>query len=94
MANLKIGKENSVHDIGFRVPFNVLQKYSGKNQVSLLNNLKSNQIKVTTSESNPQNVFIHLNKSDFIKNTLKNDVVSKILPSHLHKSKRYIIEFR
>lgn len=88
MANLKIGIGNSMNDIGFRMPIDILKKYSEKSQVSLLN------LNMMISELNPQHILIHLNKSDFINNMLKNDEVNKISLPHLKSSKPRIIEFR
>lgn len=94
MANLKIGRGNSEDDIGFRITFNVLEKLSGKNQGFISNNLFSCQNNMTTLKLNPQNVFIHLNKSDFINDVLKSDVVDKTPRPHSQIFKPRIIEFR
>lgn len=92
MANLKIGKGNSADDIGFHMPYGVLQKHSGNTQLSLLNNIITSQ-DMTISERNPQHVLIHLNKSNFINGMLKDDKI-QISQPHLQNSKPHIIEFR
>lgn len=89
MANLKVGMGNSVNDIGFRMPLDILKKYSGKSQNLLIN---QNMIKI--SKLNPHYVLIHLNKSDFINNILKNDEVNKDSQLNLQSSKPRIVEFR
>jgi len=94
MANLKIGRGNSVDDIGFCMPLHVLEKHSGSNQESLMNNLSTNLDNMSTSKINPQNICIQLNKFDFINSTLKNNVVDKFLRPQIQKSKPRIIEFR
>lgn len=88
MANLKIGIGNSMNDIGFRMPIDILKKYSNKSQDSLLNQ------NMMISDLNPQHILIHLNKSDFINNMLKNNEVDEIPQPHLKNSKPRIIEFR
>lgn len=93
MANLKIGTGHSVDDIGFRMPLNILQKHSEKCQDSL-NNLISSQVNMTISKFKPQNICVRLNKSDFINDTLKNNVSNKILQPCLQNYKPRIIEFR
>lgn len=92
MANLKISKINSMDEIGFRMPIDVLKKYSEKNKSLSLNKVTSSQY-VKTSQLNSQYLTIHLNKSDFINDVLKNDTVN-ILPNQLQNTKPSIIEFR
>lgn len=92
IANLKIGKGKSINDIGLRMPLNILQKHSGKNQDSLKDFIKSNH-EITTSELNPQHVIIHLNKCVFINDILKNDI-NITRQHHIQNSKTRIIEFR
>lgn len=92
MANLKISRGISVDDIGFCMPLGLLKKHSEKNESSVLDNIKSHDIQF--SKLNPQNLVIHLNKSDFIINMLKNDMVNKIPRPHLNNFKPQIIEFR
>lgn len=92
MANLKIGRGNSTDDIGFRMPLGVLQKHSGNTFHSLLNNIISSQ-DIETSEINPQHVLIHLNKSKFLRDMLKDDDI-RIFQPYLQDSKPHIIEFR
>lgn len=95
MANLKIGKGNSVDVIGFCMPLHVLEKHSGKSQELLMNNLFANlDNNVTTSKINPQNICIQLNTFDFINGTLKNNEVDKFFQPQLQKSNSPIIEFR
>lgn len=94
MANLKIGKGNSEDDIGFRIPINVLKKHLGKSQGCISNNLFSRQNNMTTFKLNPQNICIHLNRSDFINDVLKSDVVDKTPRPHSQIFKPRIIEFR
>jgi len=90
IANLKIGKGNSMTDIGLRMPLNILQKHSGTNS---LKDFTIPSYKITTSESNPRHVIIHLNKYDFISDILKNDI--DITHQHgMQNSKPHIIEFR
>lgn len=94
MTNLKIGRGNSEDDIGFHITLNVLEKLLGKNQGFISNNLFSCQNNMTPLKLNPQNVFIHLNKSDFINDVLKSDVVDKTPQPHSQTFKPRIIEFR
>lgn len=96
MANIKLGTGNSIGSIGFRISVNVLQKHSGENRDTVLNNMisSSSQDTLTTTDSNQQNVIINLNKSDFITTVLKNDMIEKIPQPHLQSSKPRIIEFR
>lgn len=92
MANLKISKINSTGEIGFRMPIDVLQKYSEKNKgLSLIKITSSQDIK--TLQMNSQYLTMQLNKSDFINDVLKNDIVN-ILPNQLQSTKPSIIEFR
>lgn len=93
MANLKIGKGNSVDSIAFHIPLYILKKHSVENQDPLLNNITSNQ-DITTTQLNSGNVMIHLNKSDFINNMLKNNMVGNIPQRQVPNSKPRIIEFR
>lgn len=92
-SNLRIGKGNSMNDIGFRLPFDIIRKHSGKNQNSVLNKILSSQ-DMNITELNPQYVLIHLDKFDFINNMLKNDMVNKIPQLHLQNCNPQIIEFR
>lgn len=92
MANLKISKINSTDEIGFRMPIDVLQKYSEKNKGLSLNNITLSQ-DIQTSLLNPQYLTIHLNKSDFINDVLKNEIVN-IPQNQLQNTKPSIIEFR
>lgn len=92
MANLKIGKGNSMDNIGFYIPFNVLQKHSRNTKHSLINNITSSQ-DIAISEINPQQVLIHLNKTNFINDMLKDDETQISQPS-MQNSKPHIIEFR
>jgi len=94
MAHIKIGTGNAVGNIGFRIPINVLQKHSGENRNSVLNNIIFSQNTLTKTDSNQQNVIINLNKFDFINAVLKNDMIEKIPQPHLQSSKPRIIEFR
>lgn len=93
MANLKIGRGNSINSFAFRIPLYILKKHSEENQDSLLNNITSNQ-DMTTTELNSENVMIHLNKSEFINDMLKNDMPDNIPQCQLPNSKPRIIEFR
>lgn len=94
MANLKLGTRNSVDSIGFRLPIDVPLKHSGQNQDSVLSNIISSHNGVTTTDSTGHNIIINLNKSDFINNMLKNDMIDKIPQPYLQNSKPRIIEFR
>lgn len=92
MGNLKISKIESTDEIGFRMSIDVLKKYSEKNKDLTLNKMTLSQ-DMKTSLLNSQYLTIHLNKSDFINNVLKNDVVN--IPSNqLQSTKPSIIEFR
>lgn len=93
MGNLKLGRGNSINDIGFHMPLNILQKHSGRSFD--LNNIVLNQrMNITTSEKNIPSFIIHLNKSDFINDMLKTDMVDSISQIHLKNCKPHIIEFR
>lgn len=91
MVNLKVGRGNSKDDIGFRMPLNILQNHSGQN-IDLNNKILSQYI--TISEKNPLNLIINLNKSDFINDMLKTDMVDSIPQIQLKNCKPHIIEFR
>lgn len=92
IANLKIVRQNSVGDIGFRMPLGILLKYTENNKSSVLSSiLESEDI---TSESNSNSLIIRLNKSDFINDVLKNDMINQIPHPQLQNSKPRIIEFR
>lgn len=93
MANLKIGRGNSVDSIAFRMPLNILKKHSEKKQDSHLNNIISNQDNMTT-ELNSQNIIIHLNKSIFINDMLKNDLIDDIPRCQFQNPNPSIIEYR
>lgn len=78
-------------DIGFRLPLGILLKYTENNKSAVLSRILAFQD--ITSESNSNSLIIHLNKSDFINDMLKNDMINQI--SHqLSNSKPRIIEFR
>jgi len=90
IANLKIGKVNSMNDIGFHMPLHILQKHFGTNP---LKDFKIPSHEITTSQLNPQHLTIHLNKHDFINNILKNNI--DITHQHcMQNSKPCIIDFR
>jgi hypothetical protein len=90
IANLKIGKGNSMNDIGLRMPLNILQKHFGTNSFK---DFKIPSHEITTSQLNPQHVIIHLNKNDFINDVLKNNI--DVTRRHcIQNSKPCIIEFR
>lgn len=90
IANLKIGKGNSMNDIGLHMPLNILQKHFGTNS---LKDFKIPSHEITTSQLNPYHVIIHLNKYDFINNILKNNI--GITRQHcVQNSKPCIIDFR
>ncbi|XP_015374575.1 PREDICTED: probable arginine--tRNA ligase, mitochondrial, partial [Diuraphis noxia] len=89
IANLKIGKVNSMNDIGFHMPLNILQKYFGTNP---LIDFKIPSHEITTSQLNPQHLIIHLNKHEFINDILKNNI--DITCQHcIQNSKPSIIDF-
>ncbi|XP_026811530.1 probable arginine--tRNA ligase, mitochondrial [Rhopalosiphum maidis] len=89
IANLKIGKGNSMNDIGLRMPLNILQKHFGTNSFK---DFKIPSHEITTSQLNPQHVIIHLNKNDFINDVLKNNI--DVTRRHcIQNSKPCIIEF-
>jgi hypothetical protein len=92
MANLKVGKGNSMDNIGFHIPLSILQKHSSNTKHSLLTNIISSR-DMTTSEMNPQIVLIHLNKSNFINDMLKDDEIQIPQPC-MQNFKPRIIEFR
>lgn len=90
IANMKIGKGNSMNDIGLHMPLNILQKHFRTNS---LKDLKITSHEITTSQLNPHYVMIHLDKYDFINNILKNNI--GITRQHcVPNSKPCIIDFR
>ena len=90
IAHLKIGKGNSMNDIGLHMPLNILHKHFGTNS---LKDFKIPSHEITTSQFNPRHVIIHLNKYDFINDILKNQIDITHQPC-MKNSKPYIIEFR
>lgn len=90
IANLKIGKGNSMNDIGFHMPLNIIQKHFGADS---LKDFKIPSHEITTSKLNPQHLIIHLNKYDFINDILKNNI-DLTRQQCMQNSKPVIIDFR